>query len=80
MKNAADLAQDCKRIEKALLLSGEKEAAEKLENIRLAGSTGGEIVMGMRFIAKQLLKSETLEKHISASLHQLIDDINKTGW
>ena len=80
MKTSAELVQDCKQIEKALLLSGKQEAAQKLENIRLAGSTGGEIIMGIRFTANLILKSETLGKNISDSLHQLIDDINGTGW
>lgn len=76
---AYDFIEHAKRVEHCLRQQGFPDWANKIEDARLGSSTSGELLMRLRYEAKEINVGEMLPNAIREDLEKLILAIDATG-
>ncbi|HOZ41204.1 MAG: hypothetical protein IPO05_02055 [Flavobacteriales bacterium] len=76
---AYDFIEHAKRIEHKLRQQGFSNLANRIEDARLGSSTSGELLMRLRYEAKEINAGERLPIDIRDDLEELISAIDDTG-
>jgi hypothetical protein len=74
-----DFILHSEQLEHALEQAGFNIEADRLEDARLRGATSGEILMGLRFECKKILRNAMIDESLRKRAVGLIKEIDATG-